>query len=143
MRNRGKSGGRGGGSRGGGGARRQEDMALGGTGAGKDDGKPRPCVGLCFLRYRIYHKYIPHYPVKKAEWRGSCSCPEERTSLYWALLSSQAQGDEGKEEDLRDSVDAFLCVYIYVIFMKLCFIYYWLLLSLLSLLSLFIYPSIG
>ena len=57
MRNRGKSGGRGGGSRGGGGARRQEDMALGGTGAGKDDGKPRPCVGLCFLRYRIYHIY--------------------------------------------------------------------------------------
>ena len=50
MRNRGKSGGRGGGSRGGGGARREEQAALGGMGAGRNNGKPRPCVGLCFLR---------------------------------------------------------------------------------------------
>ena len=25
-----------------------EQAALGGTGAGRDDGKPTPCVGLCF-----------------------------------------------------------------------------------------------
>ena len=42
MRNRGKSGGRGGGSRGGGGSRRMEKAALGGTGALRDGGKPRP-----------------------------------------------------------------------------------------------------
>eukprot|EP00092_Neocalanus_flemingeri_P015308 GFUD01016556.1.p1 GENE.GFUD01016556.1~~GFUD01016556.1.p1 ORF type:complete len:116 (+),score=35.67 GFUD01016556.1:56-403(+) len=52
MRNRGKSGGRSSGARGGGGNRATEEAASGGrfSGAGGNSGKPRPCIGLCFLR---------------------------------------------------------------------------------------------
>ena len=56
MRNRGKSSGGGGGSRVGGGNRGVE-VAEGGryTGPGADSSKPRPCEGLCFLRYFSYY----------------------------------------------------------------------------------------
>merc|ERR1712215_534068 len=52
MRNRGKSGGRGGGSRGGG-ARSGGDDGGGGSrysSARVDSDKPKPCIGLCYLR---------------------------------------------------------------------------------------------